>query len=224
MLKLTRRKTQPPPHQGLQAQTAECLVVGEMAAQHLVIALNKTDLLPAAERPKAIKKAQKRLAAVFASTRFAGAPMVPVCGRPGGAAAEGTAEPAEAAASSSSSSGGAAGSGGKQGGGNSSDPSSSAASSSAATAAAQGIEELRSTLLRMAAPRVADGSAPFLFAVDHCFAIKGQGTVLTGTVLQGAVEVNGTVELPALKISRQVRERRFLFWLVGWSPETRFGL
>lgn len=25
---------------------------------------------------------------------------------------------------------------------------------------------------------------PFLFAVDHCFPIKGQGTVLTGTVLQ----------------------------------------
>lgn len=41
---------------GLQAQTAECLVVGEMAAQHLVVALNKTDLLPAEERPKLIKK------------------------------------------------------------------------------------------------------------------------------------------------------------------------
>ena len=31
-------------------------------------------------------------------------------------------------------------------------------------------------------PRVSAG--PFLFAVDHCFAIKGQGTVMTGTVLQ----------------------------------------
>lgn len=25
---------------------------------------------------------------------------------------------------------------------------------------------------------------PFLFAIDHCFPVKGQGTVMTGTVLQ----------------------------------------
>jgi selenocysteine-specific elongation factor len=31
-------------------------------------------------------------------------------------------------------------------------------------------------------PRSADGA--FLFAIDHCFGIRGQGTVLTGTVLQ----------------------------------------
>ena len=37
-------------------------------------------------------------------------------------------------------------------------------------------------------PRSADGA--FLFAIDHCFAIRGQGTVLTGTVLQaGAAEI-----------------------------------
>lgn len=131
---------------GLQAQTAECLVVGEMAAQHLVVALNKTDLLPEADRPKAIKKAQKRLAAAFASTRFAGAPMVPVCARPGGGGEVG-------------------GSGG---------------------GAAEGVEELKQVLLGMAAPRAlaGGGAAPLLFVVDHCFAIKGQGTVLTGTVLQ----------------------------------------
>lgn len=31
---------------------------------------------------------------------------------------------------------------------------------------------------------------PFLFSVDHCFGIKGQGTVLTGTVLNGQVKIN----------------------------------
>ena len=31
---------------------------------------------------------------------------------------------------------------------------------------------------------------PFLFSVDHCFNIRGQGTVMTGTVLQGVVKVN----------------------------------
>jgi selenocysteine-specific elongation factor len=33
-------------------------------------------------------------------------------------------------------------------------------------------------------------SGPFLFAIDHCFNIKGQGTVITGTVLNGQVKVN----------------------------------
>ena len=31
---------------------------------------------------------------------------------------------------------------------------------------------------------------PFLFAIDHCFPIKGQGTVITGTVLSGEIQVN----------------------------------
>ena len=31
---------------------------------------------------------------------------------------------------------------------------------------------------------------PFVMAVDHCFAIRGQGTVLTGTVLSGAIKLN----------------------------------
>ncbi len=30
--------------------------------------------------------------------------------------------------------------------------------------------------------------APFLFSVDHCFSVKGHGTVITGTVLSGAVQ------------------------------------
>ena len=35
-----------------------------------------------------------------------------------------------------------------------------------------------------------DPSGPFIFSVDHCFGIKGQGTVMTGTVLSGSVEIN----------------------------------
>jgi selenocysteine-specific elongation factor len=33
-------------------------------------------------------------------------------------------------------------------------------------------------------------SEDFLFAVDHCFTIKGQGTILTGTVLSGCIKIN----------------------------------
>jgi selenocysteine-specific elongation factor len=50
-----------------------------------------------------------------------------------------------------------------------------------------------------------DAGGPFFFAIDHCFPIKGQGTVLTGTVLSGACRVNDAIELPALRQSRKVK-------------------
>ena len=37
---------------------------------------------------------------------------------------------------------------------------------------------------------IRDPNGPFLFSVDHCFAIRGQGTVLTGTILNGSAAVN----------------------------------
>lgn len=47
------------------------------------------------------------------------------------------------------------------------------------------VEEL--VKLVPAQPRLVKG--PFLFAVDHCFAVKGSGTVLTGTILSGSIQV-----------------------------------
>lgn len=35
-----------------------------------------------------------------------------------------------------------------------------------------------------------DASGPLVYAVDHCFSMRGQGTVMTGTVLSGSVSVN----------------------------------
>lgn len=49
-----------------------------------MVALNKTDLLPEADRARALRKAQKRLAATFNLTTFADVKMVPVCAKPGG--------------------------------------------------------------------------------------------------------------------------------------------
>jgi selenocysteine-specific elongation factor len=48
-------------------------------------------------------------------------------------------------------------------------------------------------------------NGPLLFSVDHCFNMKGQGTVLTGTVLCGSVSVGQVVELPELKLERKVK-------------------
>lgn len=84
---------------GLQTQTAECLVVGEVAAQRLVVALNKVDLLPEEGRAKAIHKAKKRLSQTLNLTKFAGCTMVPVAARPGGGGGEGSSKTAASAAS-----------------------------------------------------------------------------------------------------------------------------
>lgn len=48
-------------------------------------------------------------------------------------------------------------------------------------------------------------AADSYFAVDHCFPIKGRGTVLTGTCLSGTIAVNETVEFPALKLERKIK-------------------
>ena len=54
----------------------------------------------------------------------------------------------------------------------------------AASTPAAGLDALVAELVRRvpSTPRSPEG--PFLFAIDHCFAIRGHGTVLTGTVMQ----------------------------------------
>ena len=66
-----------------QAQTAECLVVGEIATQRLLVVLNKVDLLPGAERGKLLARARRRLSQTLAATKFASCPTVAVAARPG---------------------------------------------------------------------------------------------------------------------------------------------
>lgn len=43
-----------------------------------------------------------------------------------------------------------------------------------------------------------DKTGPFMFSFDHAFPIKGQGTVLTGTVLSGSVKPQQGIVVPAL--------------------------
>jgi selenocysteine-specific elongation factor len=53
-----------------------------------------------------------------------------------------------------------------------------------------GLQDLIETLQKFAFIPKRLVSSPFLFAVDHCFSVRGQGTVMTGTILQGTVSVN----------------------------------
>ena len=54
-------------------------------------------------------------------------------------------------------------------------------------------------------PRRLEKDGPLFFAVDHCFPIKGQGTVLTGTVLSGTVTVGSNVELPEFGVEKKIK-------------------
>ena len=48
-------------------------------------------------------------------------------------------------------------------------------------------------------------NAPFLFNIDHCFAIKNKGTIITGTVLNGQITKGDNIYFPELKESKAVK-------------------
>ena len=50
-----------------------------------------------------------------------------------------------------------------------------------------------------------DPSGPLIYAIDHCFPLKGQGTVMTGTVLQGEMRVGDTLEIVDLGVSKKIK-------------------
>uniref|UniRef100_A0A9L0SJC1 Eukaryotic elongation factor, selenocysteine-tRNA specific n=1 Tax=Equus caballus TaxID=9796 RepID=A0A9L0SJC1_HORSE len=142
---------------GMQTQSAECLVIGQIACQKLVVVLNKTDLLAEGKRQAAIDKMTKKMQKTLENTKFRGAPIIPVAAKPGGPEAPETEAP-------------------------------------------QGISELIELLTSQISIPTRDPSGPFLMSVDHCFSIKGQGTVMTGTILSGSISLGDSVEIPALKV------------------------
>jgi selenocysteine-specific elongation factor len=186
---------------GVQTQTAECLVIGEVTTDNMIVVLNKVDLLDALATPavsdsivpasggaatgKKTKKhkggtaadllasAERKVRSILKSTRFADAPIIALSAAPGG-----------------SGKGGAGGDGGA-----------GRAAAAAASADVTGLVELLRE--RVTVPR-RDTSGPLFMAVDHCFNIKGQGTVMTGTVLHGSLSVGDEVLLPELGETRKV--------------------
>ncbi|XP_045760173.1 selenocysteine-specific elongation factor isoform X1 [Mirounga angustirostris] len=141
---------------GMQTQSAECLVIGQIACQKLVVVLNKIDLLAEGKRQAAIDKMTKKMQRTLENTKFRGAPIIPVAAKPGGPEAPETEAP-------------------------------------------QGISELIELLTSQISIPMRDPSGPLLMSVDHCFSIKGQGTVMTGTILSGSISLGDSVEIPALK-------------------------
>ncbi|KAI9591852.1 P-loop containing nucleoside triphosphate hydrolase protein [Syncephalis fuscata] len=86
-----------------------------------------------------------------------------------------------------------------------SNTSATATANSDGNTATSGIDELVHVLCSVfPIPAPIDPHRPFLFAVDHCFALKGKGTIMTGTVLDGTVTIGDNVEI-ALGHERKVK-------------------
>ncbi|XP_041459396.1 selenocysteine-specific elongation factor-like [Lytechinus variegatus] len=146
---------------GMQTQSAECLVIGQIACEKMFVVLNKVDLLPPEKKKQQIEKMTKRMLKTLEPTKFANCPVIAVAAKPGGPDA-----PDEGA---------------------------------------EGIQTLIEELKRQTYIPKRDSSGPFLYSVDHCFGIRGQGTVMTGTVLSGKVNISDNVEVPSLQITRKVK-------------------
>ena len=169
---------------GIQPQTAECLIVGECCVNNMVCVINKIDLIPPEKRADAISRLKKRLALTLEQTVFSGCEIIALSARPGG------------------------GTGFITGDG-------------ALVSAADNISDtspLVQSLVKLIpkVPRITNkldptcitsalAVAPFKMLTDHCFTVKGQGTVFTGTVVQGKVAVGDEVELPDAGSTHKVK-------------------
>uniref|UniRef100_A0A1X7VU89 Selenocysteine-specific elongation factor n=1 Tax=Amphimedon queenslandica TaxID=400682 RepID=A0A1X7VU89_AMPQE len=147
---------------GIQTQTAECLIIGEITCDHMIVALNKIDLFESSKRDAQISKISKRISKTLEATRFNGALIVPVAAAKPSEATDGQVDPI-------------------------------------------GIEKLIQVLSESVFVPNRSAEGPLIYSVDHCFPIRGQGTVMTGTVLNGSVHVNDNVEIPSLKLTKKVK-------------------
>ncbi|XP_052093234.1 selenocysteine-specific elongation factor-like [Mytilus californianus] len=146
---------------GMQTQTAECLVIGEITCPKMIVVLNKVDLLPPDKKEALIEKMKKRMQKTMETTKFAGCPIIPVAARPGG----------------------------PEGG----------------ESDAIGLTDLIETLKTLTYRPKRNPEGPFIFSVDHCFSIRGQGTVMTGTALSGKAVLNDTVEIPSMNVNKKIK-------------------
>lgn len=67
------------------------------------------------------------------------------------------------------------------------------------------LPELMNALFTILAIPQRDDKGSFLMLIDHCFPIKGKGSVVTGTVISGSIKPNDEVEFPMTKETKKVK-------------------
>lgn len=158
-------------NKGIQTQTAECLVIGEITTDNIIVVLNKVDMIPPEERAEKVDKMIKKMKKMFKSTKFSNPQIVVTSAFVGG----------EKVASIGT------------------------LMSVKDSYPTLGIEELMDRIAENVKIPQRSTSGRFLYAIDHCFPIKGHGTVITGTVLSGSVSVNSAIEIPQLQVTKKVK-------------------
>ena len=151
-------------NKGIQTQTAECLVLGELLIPKLIVVLNKIDLLPQEERNSLLQKKMAALLKIFQKTKFANSlTMIPISANIGGQENQKINE-------------------------------------------TLGVEALIELLIKETEiPKRSQIKEDLLFLIDHCFPMKGQGSVVTGTVIKGSVKIGDEIEFPQIKEKKKVK-------------------
>jgi selenocysteine-specific elongation factor len=164
-------------NKGIQTQTAECIVIAEITTNNLIIVLNKIDVIPEEERERKLDEVVRRIRKTFNLTKFKDVPIVCTSATVGGEKV--------AAVTGKSLNG--------------------ALDSDHQDEKNIGIDILMNAMRDNVRLPKRDIHLPFYFAIDHCFPIKGHGTILTGTVLSGCVATNQTIEMPYIQEQRKVK-------------------
>lgn len=164
-------------NKGIQTQTAECIVISEITTDQIIVVLNKIDAIVETEKNTKIAKMNKRIRKTLFGTKFADAAIVPVSAVVGG----------ERIAAISGSGPGSVAVSGK---------------SPLQSLGIDALVDILQTTVRVPQRQV---DLPFYYAIDHCFPIKGHGTVLTGTVLSGSISLNQLIEIPHIQTVRKVK-------------------
>lgn len=164
---------------GIQPQTGECIVLGEILKKPVIVVVNKADLLMEEQPDKLdllLKKLKKTFLTATETENFRTAPIVCVSAKTG-----------------------------------------------------HGLPKLldlitaRISIDMAARNRLAEEG--LLFAYDHCFLIKGQGTVLTGTVLSGTMSLGQSVCVVENAQQRKIKSlQRFRQQLETALPGDRVGM
>eukprot|EP01080_Neovahlkampfia_damariscottae_P009788 gene9788-2113_t len=143
---------------GIQTQTAECIVIGEITSEHLIVVLNKIDQIDEEKRDAKIDKLKTSLMkTVFSKTKFKNVSMIPVSVNP-------------------------------------------------KLSKPIGVDLLMKEFEKYIPDnKSSEEGKDLLIAVDHCFQIKGKGTILTGTILSGILKVNQDIEIPSISEKKKVK-------------------
>ena len=151
---------------GIQIQTAECIVLGELLGPKQIVALNKVDMIEESKRETTVKKKIEAFKKLFSKTKFAERQKeikFVTC--------------------------------------------------SAISALEKGdytsIENLKKQIVQESEYNECKSddyaSQDFSILIDHCFAIKGKGTVATGTITSGVVKTGDEIELPEIGEIKKIK-------------------